>query len=200
MALWETAKGAVEIATGVGRPSSDELRTLVEPTEPELFWFADDGETPNNSGWPLLVYRSAVRLKRGRDPATIFEDLFAANGWKDSWRDGIYDFLHFHTHRHEALGIARGHAQVRFGGAKGSSLEVRAGDVVVLPAGTGHRRLSASGDLLVVGAYPKSSGPYDQPRPSDIDHAEAVQAIALVRAPESDPVYGKTGSLVTRWR
>lgn len=200
MPIWETAKGAAEAATAIGRPSSDELRELVTPREPEMFWFADDGQTPNNPRWPLLVYRSAVQFQNGIDPAAIFEDLFAANGWKDSWRDGIYDFLHFHTRRHEALGIARGFVEVRFGGAKGRSIEVKAGDVVVLPAGTGHRRLSGSGDLLVVGAYPESSGPYDQPQPSEINHTPAVQAIDWVAAPDSDPVYGRTGPLVTRWR
>ena len=50
--------------------------------------------------------------------------------------------------------LARGHARIRFGGNKGRVLKLRSGDVVILPAGTGHQSLSASKDLLVVGAYP----------------------------------------------
>jgi uncharacterized protein YjlB len=116
-----------------------------------LFHFGNDGQTPNNPHFPLLIYRSPVRLDPACDPAAIFESLFAAHGWGDGWRDGIYDFNHFHTGTHEVLGIARGRAKVRFGGAAGKVIELRAGDVVVLPAGTGHERLSKSRDLLVVG-------------------------------------------------
>ena len=96
------------------------------------------------------------------------------------------------------LGIARGCARVQFGGAKGRALDVEAGDVVVLPAGTGHRRLSASTDLLVVGAYPDNSG-FDQKLPGQIDHASAVAAIAAVPLPHEDPVHGSDGPLRTIW-
>ena len=75
------------------------------------------------------------------DPAAPFERAFARHGWGDGWRNGIHPFLHFHTATHEVLGIARGRATVEFGGARGQALTVEAGDVVVLPAGTGHRRL-----------------------------------------------------------
>jgi uncharacterized protein YjlB len=37
---------------------------------------------------------------------------------------------------------------VRFGGDKGKIVELPAGAVVILPAGTGHERLSASRDLV----------------------------------------------------
>ena len=142
-------------------------------TEVQAFRFEDDGETPNNPRLPLLVYRAAFALEREKDPAVPFERAFAAHGWGDGWRNGIYPFLHFHTGTHEVLGIARGRATVEFGGAKGRTLGVEAGDVVVLPAGTGHRRIEASGDLLVVGAYPLN-GSLDQKRPGEIEHAKAI--------------------------
>jgi uncharacterized protein YjlB len=83
---------------------------------------------------------------------------FKEHGWGDQWRDGIYPYLQFHTGTHEVLGIARGNTRVQFGGARGRTVGLKAGDVVILPAGTGHRRMNASKDLLVVGAV-NTSGP-----------------------------------------
>ena len=167
-------------------------------TTPQACRFADDGETPNNPALPLLVYRHVFDVAAARDPATPFEEAFAAHGWGRSWRNGIHDFLHFHTRTHEVLGIARGRARVQFGGARGQELDVEAGDVVVLPAGTGHRSVSASADLLVVGAYPDNAG-FDQRRPGEIDHASAVAAVATVPLPMHDPVYGADGPLGRMW-
>jgi uncharacterized protein YjlB len=197
MPLLEDVKKTFEQITGYRRPKRHEVPGLIRRRKAHLFRFKDDGETPNNPRLPLILYRSPVLLRDAWDPAAIFEELFAANGWKDSWRDGVYDFLHFHTRTHEVLGIARGAVRVEFGGAKGKILDLKAGDVVVLPAGTGHRRLRASDDLLVVGAYP-ARGAYDQPRPAEVDHAKATAAIAKVRLPARDPVFGK-GGLTKHW-
>src|ERR1700761_5053431 len=114
------------------------------------------------------------------DPAAIFEVLFASHGWKDSWRDGVYDFLHFHTRTHEVLGIARGWAKVQFGGEDGPVVDIKAGDVIVLPAGTGHQRKSASRDLLVVGAYQEGGGEYDEPKPGEVPELVARNRISAV--------------------
>jgi uncharacterized protein YjlB len=165
----------------------------------QTFWFADDGQTPNNPRLPMVVYLGAVDVAAHADPAVPFEDLFARHGWTDGWRNGIYSFLHFHTTAHEVLGIARGRARVQFGGAQGQVLTVAAGDVVVLPAGTGHRKIESSGDLLVVGAYPDSV-PVDQKRAGEADLAAARSAIARVPMPEMDPVQGTDGLLVRLWR
>ncbi len=140
-----------------------------------------------------------MRLTHAQDPAAVFEDLFEANGWKDSWRNGIYDFLHYHSSTHEVLGVARGHAQVRFGGDGGKIVQLRAGDVVILPAGTGHQRISASRDLLVVGAYPPS-GTYDECQGSGEEHARALESIPRVPLPDQDPVYGPHGPLFDSWK
>jgi uncharacterized protein YjlB len=200
MPLVEQIKKAVESATGLARPRKEELPALVKPRAARLRRFEDDGKTPNNPGLPLVIYRAAVGRRRGLDPAAILEVLFAANGWKEAWRDGIYDYLHFHTRTHEVLGIARGRARVQFGGDKGCTVSVKAGDVIVLPAGTGHRRISASDDLLVVGAYPSSAGGYDEPRPGELDHRTAVRRIARVAPPARDPVYGRDGPLMRAWK
>lgn len=198
MPILDDAKRVFEKVTGYARPKRRELSDLVRARKPHLLRFKDDGRTPNNR-LPLVLYRSAVELDGSFDPAAVFEELFAVHGWDDSWRDGMYDFLHFHTGTHEVLGVARGQVRAQFGGTHGKSVELKAGDVVVLPAGTGHKRLSATRDLLIVGAYPPK-GSYDEPRPKDVDHAKAVAAIARVPAPTQDPVYGKRGPLVELWR
>jgi len=89
----------------------------------------------------------------GHDPAAVMEDLFEANSWGDTWRDGIYSYVHYHSRIHEVLGIARGKGRVRFGGNKGRIFTLKAGDVAILHAGTGHQCLFAEEDFLVVGAY-----------------------------------------------
>ena len=198
MPILENAKQALERVTGLARPGSRDLSHFAKTANANTYNFEDDGQTPNNPTFPLIHYLSPITLPPEFDPAAIFEDLFASHGWSDAWRDGIYDFLHFHTRTHEVLGIARGHGSVQFGGARGRALHIKAGDVVVLPAGTGHQRLCASEDFLVVGAYPDGS-PYDEPKPWEIDHDNAVRAIAEVSVPNTDPVYGKDGPVCRLW-
>jgi uncharacterized protein YjlB len=182
----------------VSNKAADDLPALVNRCQPELYRFEDDGKTPNNARLPMVLYPGVIRAQPGSASAAVCEELFAAHGWGDSWRNGIHGFLHFHTRTHEVLGIARGEAEVQFGGDRGRVLTVKAGDVAVLPAGTGHRRISASVDLLVVGAYP-SSGSYDQQRPGEIGHREALERIARVAMPALDPVYGPDGPLTQLW-
>jgi uncharacterized protein YjlB len=167
------------------------------PAEPIAIVFDDDGLVPNNP-MPFLVYTSAIALDRGHPERTI-ETLFAKNGWGDMWRNGVYEFLHYHATVHEALGVARGQARVRFGGDHGSELDISAGDVAILPAGTGHQCIFASADFSVVGAYPP--GPKMQvTRPTPDNHSEALKTIPRVPLPKTDPVLGADGPLVRLWR
>ena len=87
------------------------------------------------------------------------------------------------------LGIARGRAEVRFGGARGRTLAVTAGDAVVIPAGVGHKREAASPDLLVVGAYPDGRA-WDLCRDDAGGIARARASLASVPLPARDPVTG----------
>jgi uncharacterized protein YjlB len=199
MSVKETLKKTFENLTGVGREDVEVARGRVEPVEPEAYSFADDGTTPNNPALPFLVYPGAVRLAEAADPAAVFEVLFESHGWGGSWRNGIFDFLHYHSQIHEALGIARGRARVRFGGDKGRTVAVEAGDVAILPAGTGHQLIEGSNDLLVVGAYPPE-GRYDLCRGRPEEHARAVRSIPEVPVPLADPVFGKDGGLTRFWR
>lgn len=198
MNLLEDVKKSVERITGWQRPGAERLRALVQVRKPRTVRFEDDGMIPNHPAWPLLVYRGVVKLPRTLDPAAVFEDLFERNGWGDTWRNGIYDYLHYHSRIHEVLGVARGSAKVRFGGNKGRVLQIKAGDVVILPAGTGHQCLQASRQFMVVGAYPPE-GTYDECGPTRKEHERGVRNVRKVKRPRTDPVYGREGPLLETW-
>jgi uncharacterized protein YjlB len=194
----DSLKGVLERVTGVNLPDPREARGLLRARKAWTWRFRDDGSIPNNPALPFILYKSVVDLSRARDPAAVYEVLFELNGWGGSWRNGIYDFVHYHPRTHEVLGIARGRAHVRFGGEKGKIIELKAGDMVILPAGTGHQAIKMSSDLLVVGAYP-ASGKYDEYRGSSREHLKAIDMISKVRLPRNDPAYGAKGPLKRLW-
>lgn len=115
------------------------------------------------------------------------EAALAARGWTNSWRNGIYPFHHYHSTAHEVLVVVRGQARVTLGGEGGSQVQLQAGDVVLLPAGTGHRNDGSSPDLLVVGAY-AGNRDWDVCRPEETDTAAAQRRIADVPDWEQEPV------------
>jgi len=198
MAILEDVKKLAEQTTGIGRPKPRDLPGLVRARKPGTFRFRDDGSIPNHPRWPLVRYPGAVRIAKSLDPAAIFEALFEQNGWSDAWRNGVYDYLHYHSGIHEVMGVARGSAAVQFGGRHGRKLKLKAGDVIILPAGTGHQCYSASEDFLVVGAYP-ATGKYDLCRTSPKEHERALNTVPKVPPPRRDPVYGRNGALLQLW-
>lgn len=175
------------------------MRAVPIRTEPWTRLFADDGSIPNNPVLPAVIYRGAVDLTGTPDPAEVIEELFAANGWGDMWRAGIYPFPHYHSRIHEVMGVARGKAKLLLGGKAGEEAWVASGDVIVLPAGTGHQCLSSTGDLLVVGAYPPN-GRYDLCQGSRAEHKRALASVPKAPPPTTDPVYGADGPLMTLWQ
>jgi uncharacterized protein YjlB len=159
-------------------------------------WHAPPGDTiPNNPTFPVLIYHGVKAATAGADTARA---LFAEHGWGGSWVDGIFPFHHFHSTSHEALAVVAGRATVELGGPQGQAFEVAAGDVLVLPAGTGHRRASSEGGFTVVGAYPAGQENYDLLRGDDPAEVEAArERIAALGAPPMDPVGGDG---VAGWR
>ena len=165
---------------------------------PEIrkYLFEDDGSIPNNPTLPLLVYSET--LATTDDLPSICEELFRNNGWGGSWRDRVFTYHHYHSTAHEVLGIVRGTARIAFGGEAGITVEVAAGDVVVIPAGVGHRNLGSSRDFLVVGAYP--GGQYWDLRTGEPDERpEVLENIRKVPLPRTDPVFGDEGPLHEHW-
>jgi hypothetical protein len=93
----EYLKQYAERATGLRRPGRRKAPDLVQARKPPAVRFKDDGLVPNHPPWPLIIYRSAVDLDEHHDAAAVIEDLFEANGWGDTWRDGIYDYVRYHS-------------------------------------------------------------------------------------------------------
>ena len=151
-------------------------------------WQAPPGDRiPNNPRFPVLVYRGVEAVT----DAEAARALFAEHGWGGSWVASVFDFHHFHSTSHEALAVVTGRATLELGGPQGEAFDVAAGDVLVLPAGTGHRRVSASAGFAVVGAYPAGQEDYDLLRGDDPLEVEAARRrIAGLGAPPQDPVGG----------
>lgn len=160
----------------------------------QFFHFEDDGTIPNNPKLPVVFYPEAFHGKTGQ-----IQQAFEDHAWGNSWQGGVFDFHHYHSNTHEALGVVSGSAQLQLGGENGDVVEVGAGDVCVLPAGTGHKRLSASEDFRIVGAYPggveynlKTGEPGERPY--------VLEDIHNTPLPKTDPVYGDAGPLLSAWK
>ena len=162
----------------------------------ELLRLEDDGLVPN-SALPVLVYR---RILIAGATARAVQDLFAGHGWSRSWVNGIFSHHHYHSTAHEALGITHGSARVQLGGPKGPVAEIAAGDVVVLPAGAGHKKLDGGGGLEVVGAYPDDGLSPDLCEATAAARPGALENLGDVALPGQDPVFGGSGLLRREWR
>src|SRR5688500_22489 len=156
---------------------------------------AADGAIPNHPRWPLLIYPGAVK----EIAPEAFEALFTRNKWPAAWRNGVFPFHHFHPNCHEALGVYEGEVTVQFGGDAGVRVTAKPGDVIVLPAGTGHKKIASRGALGIVGAYPEGQHP-DTCLPALASVAKSAAAVTRVALPACDPVYGADGPLFTYWR
>mgnify|MGYP003628062268 FL=1 len=156
----------------------------------------DSDETTGypNSPLPVLIYRQVLDTGSAEERAESFEAMFKRHGWPPAWRYHLYDFDHFHSTAHEALGIFRGQARARLGGPNGQETVLNEGDVLVLPAGMGHASVEADEDFCMVGAYPPGQEP--EIERGDPTQLEAAQArVADVALPEYSPVGGPLAAL-----
>jgi uncharacterized protein YjlB len=160
----------------------------------ETLYFEESGSIPNNPDLPVLFYKGALK-----DDSEQAERIFNNNNWRNSWQGGVFDYHHFHSNTHEVLGVVRGSAKLIVGGESGKTLEVNPGDVIVLPAGTGHKRLSSSEDFQVAGAYPDGK---DHNLKTDENNGRTQLLIEIkeVEVPSQDPVHGENGPLLSLWK
>ncbi len=166
------------------------------PPPETLHLDSDDTTGYPNSPLPVLMYRQVLDSGSAEEQADSFEAMFKRHGWPPAWRYHLYDFDHFHSTAHEALGIFRGQARARLGGPNGREVMLYAGDVLVLPAGVGHASVAASDDFCMVGAYPPGQEPeIERGDPAQLAAAQA--RVATVGLPENGPI---GGPLTALWR
>ena len=161
----------------------------------QKLYFKDDGQIPN-SKLPLILYQDAFK-QRGTAGASWLEKRFAVNNWANSWRNGIYSFHHYHSTSHEVLGVYSGRALVHLGGESGEKIEISAGDIIIIPAGVGHKNLESKG-LGVVGAYPDGRS-WDLNRGLSGERPQADKNIAALPIPSADPFWGANEGITEIW-
>ena len=159
--------------------------------------FEDDGSIPNNPTLPLLVYPQV--LAEGDLNTSRLRELLAGNGWGGAWVNGVFPYHHYHSVSHEVLVVVGGSAEITFDGPEGETVEVEAGDAVVIPAGVGHCRESSGGGFSMVGAYPKGQEDYDLRTGEEGERPGVLENIRNVPLPETDPLFGEGGPLIGRW-
>jgi uncharacterized protein YjlB len=171
--------------------------TQARETEVREYRFEDDGSIPNNPTLPLLVYPQAL-YGSDLDPSRC-KELLSENGWGGAWVGGVFPYHHYHSTSHEALCVVGGSATIIFGGPQGETIEVSAGDAVVIPAGVGHCNEGSDSGFSVIGAYPRGQENYDLRTGEEGERPEVLENIRNAALPQSDPLLGEEGPLLQRW-
>lgn len=162
------------------------------------FYTKENKPFPNNP-LPVLYYPKVLaNLIDEPDPAHSVLDLFEKNGYRNGWVNGIFSYHHFHSNTHEVLACIAGEATVQLGGPDTQSYSFSEGDVLLLPAGVAHKRVAASPDFKIVGAYPEGLEP-DMQKGGAENYESIKQAITAVQLPKKDPAEGANGSVANHW-
>ncbi|KAJ9149189.1 hypothetical protein NKR19_g5741 [Coniochaeta hoffmannii] len=155
--------------------------------------------SPATGGKPLLIYRSAFGPASAVTAPAVEAHLRAVGVVEPSWRYGMFGEVHFHSTTHEVLVVVRGRARLEFGGEGnpgGVEAVVGRGDVVVVPAGVGHRLVQEEeGDgekFEMVGSYPVGAKRWDMcyGREGEEGRVDGIRGLGWFGG---DPVYGGGG-------
>lgn len=164
----------------------------------EAFYLKENQPFPNNS-LPVLYYPGAIiQLLHSPGSSQRALTFLAGNGYTNGWVNGIFSYHHFHSNTHEVLACISGEASVQLGGPEAPMYQFRKGDVLLLPAGTSHKRLDATPDFRIVGAYPERREP-DMQRGDTQDYEKIKESIRQVPLPQMDPVSGSQGGVMELW-
>jgi uncharacterized protein YjlB len=153
---------------------------------------------PNaSSGLPVVFYRPFDTDKTALDASAI-EALVSQHGFKPQWRYPMFDFDHFHSTTHELLVPFRGRATLVLGGTE--SIDVKAGDVILLPAGVAHRAEKTEGEFYMVGSYPSGAKQWDTCRGGEEGVEDRIKKLQTGGV-NMDPVYGleKDAPVMRAW-
>ncbi|KAI9375489.1 hypothetical protein BJX61DRAFT_531558 [Aspergillus egyptiacus] len=172
-------------------------------TMPNTYYLPPTDYAPNNP-LPILHYQNVLPQPRTEDGVTKF---LTANKWEKRGTWGPIWQSHFHPNSHECYGVFQGSSTLLLGAAGddgtsdvGLRVTVHAGDVVVLPAGTGHSSVESTVDYRYIGVYPTGCPRWrNEFGTRRIDSKSFRDEIAGVGFPEEDPVYGKNGPLIQLW-
>lgn len=192
-----------DIQGGSSQPHVSEQDLPTACSVQRLLLAASEG-WPNNPNLPVLIYRGVMAAGQDEEPPVLeagdVSRRLMRNGWRGAWENGVFNYHHFHSNAHEVLVVCEGEASLQLGGPQGRTLQVRAGDVIILPAGTGHRNAGSSPDFRVVGAYPAGLEDFDLLRGVSPDDEEVIrERIDNVLLPQTDPIYGSQGPLLELW-
>ncbi len=84
MPILEGLREHVERVTGLRRPGKGDASGFARRSKAHAVRSKDGGVVSNDAQWPLIIHKGAVDLDGRHDPAAGIEDLFEANGWRDT--------------------------------------------------------------------------------------------------------------------
>ncbi|KAJ5167005.1 uncharacterized protein N7482_005786 [Penicillium canariense] len=152
---------------------------------------------PNTSfqSKPLMIYHGAFDAT----PVELERRLEAIGEVVPQWVYTMYSTTHFHSTTHEALGVVAGRARLCFGGEENPQRfepTVQRGDLIIIPAGVGHRLLEDQGDetFKMVGSYPRGKQ-WDMCY-GEAGEEEKVNEIRNLPWFRHDPLYGDDGPVL----
>jgi len=157
-----------------------------------------NGNFPNNEELPLLYYHRAIKLPKFFKGLYV-RQLFRRNGWTNNWKEGIYEYDHYHSNTHEAIAVIKGRATLLFGSKGGKQIEVGEGDVVIIPAGVAHCNLDKQNSVTCIGGYAQGKD-YDMNYGHPGERPKADKNIGRLGIPKRDPVFGKEKGLPVFWK
>lgn len=171
----------------MNKDKKDWVPWALRRTNPDIFYFKDDGITPN-SQLPVLIYRGLFNDSY-ESCEDWLEENFTKNGWARTCHKPLLEFYHYHSNTHEVLGVCEGSGYIQLAAKNGVRTEIEKGDVVLIPAGVGHFCINHSEDFKLVAGYPAAVVP-DVRRATQEERETALENLRSVAMPDFDPILG----------